>query len=342
MDSPSVAVVILNWNGKKFLEQFLPYLVKSTYPNLSVIVADNASTDDSISFLSQHYSQIRIIHNEGNLGYTGGYNESLKHVKSDYYILLNSDVEVQAGWIEPMVELLESDLSIGACQPKMLGYTDKHLFEYAGAAGGWLDEFGYPFCRGRIFDVCEEDKGQYNDSQPIFWASGAALFIRSGVFHEMKGFEPFFFAHMEEIDLCWRMQLAGYKIYSCPKSIVYHVGGGTLPKGNPRKVFLNFRNNLVMISKNMPMKQKLWKIPVRIILDSVSAWKNIFLGEPSYFVAVAMAHMAYVKWLLVGKSKSVFPIKRNKNLSGLYHGNIAWDYFVKGKKGFREIVEHKN
>jgi len=342
LDSPSVAVVILNWNGKKFLEQFLPYLVKSTYSNMSVIVADNDSTDDSISFLSQHYPQIRIIHNHGNLGYTGGYNESLKHVKSDYYILLNSDVEVEPGWIEPMVELLERDLSIGACQPKILGYADKHLFEYAGAAGGWLDEFGYPFCRGRIFDVCEEDKGQYNDNQPIFWASGAALFIRSAVFHEMKGFEPFFFAHMEEIDLCWRMQLAGYKIFCCPKSVIFHVGGGTLPKGNPRKVFLNFRNNLVMISKNMPMKQKIWKIPFRIVLDSVSAWKNIFLGEHSYFVAVAMAHMAYVKWLFVGKSKSVFPIKRNKKLSGLYHGNIAWDYFVKGKKGFREIVEHKN
>ncbi len=334
--------MILNWNGKKYLEQFLPSVVKSTYANLFLVVADNASTDDSVAFLEQYYPQVSIIHNRGNLGYTGGYNAALKKVEADYYVLLNSDVEVVPGWIEPMVDLLEVDHSIGACQPKMLAFADRHLFEYAGGAGGWLDAFGYPFCKGRIFDVCEEDNGQFNKSEPIFWASGAALFIRSAVFHELQGFEPFFFAHMEEIDLCWRMQLAGYKIFSCPQSVVYHVGGGTLPKGNQRKVFLNFRNNLVMLSKNMPLREKIWKIPVRIMLDTVSAWKNLFLAEPSYFIAVAMAHMAYVKWLFVGRFQSVFPVRRNRLLYGLYRGNIAWDYFIKGKKGFREIVEHKN
>jgi len=337
-----VAVVILNWNGKKFLEQFLPSLVNSTYPNMFLVVADNASTDDSVAFLQSYYPKISIIHNNGNLGYTGGYNTALQQVSADYYALLNSDVEVDPGWLEPLVGLMESDKMMGACQPKMLDFLHRTSFEYAGAAGGWLDAYGYPFCKGRIFDNCEEDNGQYDIATPIFWASGAALFIRSPVFHEMKGFEPFFFAHMEEIDLCWRMQLAGYKIYSCPQSVIYHVGGGTLPKGNQRKVFLNFRNNLIMLSKNMRLGEKLWKIPYRIILDSVSAWKNIFIGEPSYFVAVAMAHMAYAKWLVIGRSRSIFPVRRNEKLSGWYEGNIAWDHFVKGKKGFREIVEHKN
>ncbi len=309
MDSPSVAVVILNWNGKKFLEQFLPSMVKSTYPNYSLVVADNASTDDSVEFLKTYYPQVSIIHNNGNLGYTGGYNAALQFVKADYYALVNSDVEVEKGWLEPLVNLMESDRQIGACQPKMLDYQRRSIFEYAGAAGGWLDAYGYPFCKGRVFDYCEEDKGQYDKASPIFWASGAALFIRSEIFHEMKGFDPFFFAHMEEIDLCWRMQLAGYSIYSCPQSVIYHVGGGTLPKGNQRKVFLNFRNNLIMLSKNMRMGEKLWKIPYRIFLDSVSAWKNIFIGEPSYFIAVAMAHMAYAKWLVVGRSRSIIPCK---------------------------------
>jgi GT2 family glycosyltransferase len=334
--------VILNWNGKKFLEQFLPSLVTSTYRNFTLVVADNASTDDSIDFLQVHYPQVRIIRNSGNLGYTGGYNAALQQVTADYYALLNSDVEVDPGWLEPLVSLMEKDRSIGACQPKMLDFINRNSFEYAGAAGGWLDAYGYPFCKGRIFDYCEIDTGQYDIAEPIFWASGAALFIRSSVFHEMHGFEPFFFAHMEEIDLCWRMQLAGYKVYSCPQSVIYHVGGGTLPKGNQRKVFLNFRNNLIMLSKNMRTGELLWKIPYRIMLDTVSAWKNIFIGEPSYFIAVAMAHMAYAKWLVIGRSGSLFPVRRNKKLSGLYHGNIAWEHFIKGKKGFREIVEHKN
>jgi GT2 family glycosyltransferase len=342
LDSPSVAAVILNWNGKKYLEQFLPSLVHSTYSNLRIMVADNASTDDSVEFLEKNYPQIKVIQNHGNLGFTGGYNEALKQVDASYYVLLNSDVEVTPGWVEPAVTLLEKDLSIGACQPKMLDWMNRHMFEYAGAAGGWLDAFGYPFCRGRVFDYCEEDNGQYDQAEPIFWASGAALFIRAKVFHEMGGCEPFFFAHMEEIDLCWRMQLAGYKIYSCPQSVVYHVGGGTLPKGDQRKVFLNFRNNLIMLTKNMRTTELFWKIPIRIMLDAASAWKNIFIGEPAYFLAVTKAHMAYAKWLFIGRSKSIFPVKRNKTLTGLYHGNIAWQHFIKGKKGFREIVRPKN
>ncbi len=242
--SPHVAVVILNWNGRKFLEQFLPSVLASTYTDYSVIVADNGSTDDSIAFLAANFPQVRIINNGQNFGFAKGYNEALKLVESEYYILLNSDVEVSPGWIEPMVSLLENDAQMAACQPKILSYHNKTMFEYAGAAGGWLDKYGYPFAKGRVFDICEEDKGQYDQVEPIFWASGAALFVRSTVYHQMKGFDEYFFAHQEEIDLCWRIQLAGYTVFSCPSSVVYHVGGGTLPKGNSLKTFLNFRNNL--------------------------------------------------------------------------------------------------
>src|ERR1700749_3754016 len=260
MPQPLVSIVILNWNGRKFLEQFLPSVLASTYNNKKIIVADNASTDDSISFLQQSFPSIRIISNPGNEGFAKGYNTALQQIESDYFVLLNSDVEVTPGWIEPIIALMESDRSIAACQPKILAYNNKHQFEYAGASGGWMDNFGYPFSRGRIFDVVEDDNGQYNDAQPCFWASGAALFVKAAVYKELNGLDEYIFAHQEEIDLCWRMQLAGYKVYVQPASIVYHVGGGTLPHGNSRKVFLNFRNNLVMLAKNFTLGTALWKI----------------------------------------------------------------------------------
>ena len=232
---PKVAVVILNWNGRKYLEQFLPSVSDTTYSNYEIIIADNGSADDSISFIERNYAGIKIIRLAKNYGFSRGYNEALKDIRADYYMLLNSDVEVKPGWLDPMVELMESDRNFAACQPKVLSFRNKMLFEYAGAGGGWIDRFGYPFARGRVFDVCEEDHGQYDDASLIFWVSGAAMFIRSSVFHQVNGFDEYFFAHQEEIDLCWRMQLAGYRIYSCPASVVYHVGGGTLPKGNSRK-----------------------------------------------------------------------------------------------------------
>src|ERR1700761_629824 len=250
--TPTIAIVILNYNGRGYLEQFLPFVTANTCPGGEVIIADNASTDDSLAFLKENYPGLRVIVLDRNYGFAGGYNMALQQVQSDYYVLLNSDVEVTPGWLEPIVGLMESDPAIGACQPKIRMFAHRELFEYAGAAGGWLDYLGYPFARGRIFDVCETDNGQYDQAEPIFWASGAALFIRAGLYHEMGGLDTYFFAHQEEIDLCWRIQLAGHKIYSCPQSVVYHVGGGTLPKGNERKVFLNFRNNLIMMVKNMP------------------------------------------------------------------------------------------
>ena len=340
INSPKVAVVILNWNGKNFLQQFLPSVIKNSNEHTEIIVADNASTDDSISFLKEFYPDVKIILLEKNYGFAKGYNEALKKVDSDYFVLLNSDAEVSEGWIEPMVELLESDSSIAACQPKVLSYQEKNVFDYAGAAGGWLDKFGYPFAKGRVFDYCEEDKGQYDQQEPIFWASGAAMFIRAAAFHEVNGFDEYFFAHQEEIDLCWRLQLAGYQVYSCPTAKIYHVGGGTLPKGNSRKTYLNFRNNLVMISKNMPLMQKIWKIPFRIILNAISACKGLLSGDAGYFFAIARAHRGFIKWLLFEPKNKWSSKNKSGKLNGYYTKNLVWQHFVKKKKYFKEIVKY--
>ncbi|MBL0130056.1 MAG: glycosyltransferase family 2 protein [Chitinophagaceae bacterium] len=337
--APKVSIVILNWNGQKFLEQFLPSVLSTSYTNVEVIIADNGSVDDSISFLQKKYPDIRLIRFDENYGFAKGYNEALKLVVSDYYCILNSDVEVQPGWLQPMVDLLEKDKNIAACQSKLLSYHQPKMFEYAGAAGGWLDKYGYPFAKGRVFDISEEDHGQYDKAEPIFWASGAALFIRSSVFHEMMGFDEYFFAHQEEIDLCWRIQLAGYKIYSCPSSVVYHVGGGTLPRGNSLKTYLNFRNNRIMISKNMPLSRKLWVVPVRNLLDAVSAWKGLFSGDGGYFIAILRAHLGFIKWWLFYQKKSVFPVSKKGNLTGYLQKNMVWQHFARKKKYFSEIID---
>lgn len=335
---PSVAVVILNWNGKSFLQKFFPSVLASNYENLSVIVADNASTDDSVSFLQQNFPSVKVLTNTINTGFSKGYNSALKQVKADYYILLNSDVEVHEGWIAPIILLMESDEKIAACQPKILSFKNKSRFEYAGACGGWIDHLGYPFNRGRVFDYSEKDNGQYNTSSEIFWATGAAMFVRSSVFHELHGFDEFFFAHQEEIDLCWRMQRAGYKICVEPASVVYHLGGGTLHIGDPKKVYLNFRNNLVMLYKNLPFFEAAWKIPVRIFLDIVAAFQAIMQGNFGTFDSIARAHLDFCKWILLGKRGSKLPKIKMKNLNGVYMGSIVWAFFIKKKKTFLEIV----
>ncbi|HSN62532.1 MAG TPA: glycosyltransferase family 2 protein [Ferruginibacter sp.] len=338
---PQVAIVILNWNGKKYLEQFLPSVLNSSYINKRIIVADNASADESVLFLKEKYPEVEIILNERNEGFAKGYNLALKQVKSDYYVLLNSDVEVTPGWIEPIISLMELDKNIGACQPKMLSYHNKTQFEYAGASGGWIDNFGYPFSRGRVFDVCETDTGQYDDAQPCFWARGASLFIRSSVYHELNGLDEYFFAHQEEIDLCWRMQLAGHRIYVQPASVVYHVGGGTLPKGNSLKTFLNFRNNLIMLYKNLPLPAAFFKIGFRFLLDAVAAWKALLSGDAGYFMAIAKAHLHFVRWVMFYQKKSLFPQNKNKNCEGWYHGSVVWEYFIHKKTAFSKIVGNK-
>jgi len=339
--TPKVAIVILNWNGQAYLQRFLPSVLATSYSNYEVIIADNGSTDNSVTWLNENHPGVRVILMLQNGGFAKGYNDALKQVTADYYVLLNSDVAVQPGWIEPVIALMESDKLIGACQPKILMERRRDMFEYAGAAGGWIDFLGYPFARGRIFDDCEEDKGQYDDVSVIFWASGAAMFVRAEVYHACGGLDEYFFAHMEEIDLCWRMQLAGYKIMVCPAAVVYHVGGGTLPKGNARKVYLNFRNNLVMLYKNLPRRQLFWKLPLRMLLDIVTAWKGLFAGEGAYFMAIVKAHTGFAKWVFFKRRLSTMPVSRSSPLNGWLNKSIVWAYFVRGKRKFSEIIAHK-
>ena len=313
----------------------------SSYENLSVIVADNASTDDSVSFLKTNYPGIKIILNQANEGFSKGYNTALKQVSADYYILLNSDVEVSEGWIEPVISLMEKDKTISACQPKILSYQNKNQFEYAGASGGWIDKYGYPFSRGRVFDFCENDEGQYDDVSEIFWASGAAMFVRSSVFHELNGFDEKFFAHQEEIDLCWRMKRCGHKIFVVPASVVYHVGGGTLPMGNKRKVFLNFRNNLLMLAKNLPQSEKIWKIPYRILLDNIAGLQAITKADFNTFRSIQNAHFYFIKSVFSKRNKDHFQKSKLKDFSGTFAGSIVYKYFVEKKKTFSEILGFK-
>lgn len=263
------AVIILNWNGKAWLEKFLPTLQEYSQ-EATIFVADNASTDDSVDYVKINFPTVKIIINASNGGYAKGYNDVLKHIDSEYFVLINSDIEVTAGWLSPIIALMDNDKQIAACQPKILDYNNKNNFEYAGASGGFIDNLGYPFCRGRIFDSVEEDKGQYNDAIEVFWATGACLFVRAVHYNEVGGLDEDFFAHQEEIDMCWRLKNKGYKIMVEPKSVVYHVGGGTLNAGSPFKTHLNFRNNLFMLFKNLPTSSLFTIIPMRLVLDGVA------------------------------------------------------------------------
>lgn len=287
-----IAVAILNWNGKKWLEKFLP-IVERYSPQAQIYVIDNASTDDSVAFVEHHFSDVKIIKLSENKGFTGGYNEGLKFINEDIYCLLNSDVEVTENWLNPILALFNRDENISAIQPKILSYHHKDTFEFAGAAGGFIDNLGYPYCRGRVFDVLEEDKGQYNDETEIFWASGCAMFIRREDFWSVDGFDEVFFAHQEEIDLCWRLRNKGKKIFYTSKSSVYHVGGGTLSKQSPQKTFLNIRNNLMMLLKNLPLSVLVWLIPFRLILDFFAAVYFGYKEGMVHFWAVGRAHFYF-------------------------------------------------
>ena len=310
-----VAVVILNWNGRNYLRQFLPSVISNS-GDAEIIVADNASTDDSCEVLRKEFPAVKQILNKENFGFAGGYNEALRHVQADYFVLLNSDVEVTPQWISPVIEMMEKDPSIAACQPKILSHADHASFEYAGAAGGFIDKYGYPFCRGRIFDSLERDNGQYDDARQIFWATGACMFVRASAFRNVQGFDASFFAHMEEIDLCWRMQNAGGKIWYCPASKVYHVGGGTLHKSNPHKTYLNFRNNLLMLYKNLPESEFKKVFFFRRVFDFLAAIKFLFSsGGLKEMKSVLRAHKDFRrmkknlkteqhKYVLAGESRS--------------------------------------
>ncbi len=329
-----VSVVILNYDGKAYLEQFLPVAIDYS-ENAEVVVIDNASRDDSIDFLKSNYPDIRLIVLQENLGYAGGYNEGLKSISSEYCVLLNSDIEVSKNWLQPVIELMDNDPGIAACQPKILSYHQKEYFEYAGAAGGFIDWLGYPFCRGRIFDTTEKDTGQYDDIRQVFWASGACFFVRTSVFNQLGGFDQSFFAHMEEIDLCWRMNNEGFKVMVCPDSVIYHVGGGTLPVTNPRKTYLNFKNSLEMLTKNLGVSEVVLKIPLRCLLDWVAAVKFLLDGSANHSLAVLRAHWNYILIL--------FRILKKRSKNGqdnsllIYKRLLVMDYFLRKRKYFHQL-----
>ena len=287
-----IAVVILNWNGEKLLEQFLPSIVQYS-PEADIYVADNASSDDSVSYLKSFFPTIKIIQNESNLGFAEGYNEALKQVDSDIFALVNSDIEVTENWLKPIIETFENEAKTAIIQPKLLDFKRKEYFEYAGAAGGFIDKFGYAYCRGRIFETLEKDNGQYDDNCEIFWASGACFFIRSSVFNDLKGFDADFFAHQEEIDLCWRGFNKGYQTKYISQSVVYHVGGATLQQGNPKKTYLNFRNSLLMLVKNLPKSRLIPILFLRLILDGLAGFQFLLQGKPKHTLAILKAHFSF-------------------------------------------------
>lgn len=338
-----VAIVILNWNGKTFLQQFLPGVIANTPDFAEIIVADNASTDDSINWLKQQHPSIRIIQNLSNGGFAKGYNDALQHVQAEYYVLLNSDIEVTPGWLEPLVQMLDNDQTVAACQPKIRAFHNKTQFEYAGAAGGFIDKWGYPFCRGRMFDSYETDNGQYNDSCEVAWATGACLLIRKSDWDAAGGLDADFFAHMEEIDLCWRLRNRGRKIMYCPNSVIYHVGGGTLNKTSPHKTYLNFRNNLILLTKNHASRFFWLKIYLRMCLDGIAAFRFLLSGDGAHFAAVVKAHFSY--WGSIGKTISKRKqIKREVAVFAttcIYRGNIVVEYFLRGKKKFSDLDPKK-
>ncbi len=336
-----VAVVILNWNGKNWLEKFLPSVISYSSDVAEVYLADNASTDDSVLFVQKTFPSVKIIVLDKNYGFAGGYNHALKQIDSKYYILLNSDVQVTENWISPILDFMDQHPEIAACQPKIRAYNEPEKFEYAGAAGGMIDKWGYPFCRGRIFNLSEVDNGQYDDTIEIFWASGAALFIRSELFHKVGGFDEDFFAHMEEIDLCWRLKNYGYKIYYHAGSSVYHVGGGTLAMGSSRKVYLNFRNNLQLLSKNLPARKSIPLIFWRLFLDGVAGIS--FIPHPNGFqncIAVIKAHFSYYRMFFsVMKKKRKIP---KRNVSCIYPKSIVVGFYLLGKKTYQSLHHENN
>ncbi len=330
-----VAVVILNWNGRGFLEKFLPSVVAHSEGCAEVIVADNASSDGSVEFLKDRYSQIRLIEHPENGGFSKGYNDALRQVDAEYYVLLNSDVEVTEDWIVPIIEMMDADPSIAACQPKIRSFYERSKFEYAGAAGGFIDAYGYPFCRGRIFDVLEDDQGQYDNACEVFWATGACLFVRAEAYHALGGLDEDFFAHMEEIDFCWRLKNSGYKIMYCPDSTVFHVGGGSLPKESPRKTYLNFRNNLSLLVKNLPAKRLGWVLFVRYLLD-MFAWLNFLVkGNRGDAAAVWSAYSHFLRSLPLNMKKR--RALQQPDVGQMFWGSIVFEYFVRGVTVFSEL-----
>lgn len=336
----TTAVVILNWNGEKYLQQFLPVLLEHTaIPGVEIVVADNASTDNSLEVLRTDFPTVRTIVLDKNYGFAGGYNKAFEQIEADYFVLLNSDVEVTAHWLEPLVGYMDENKDVAACQPKILSYDQRTHFEHAGASGGYIDRFGFPFCRGRIFGVAEEDKGQYDDVVEVFWATGACMVVRSNLFKKVGGLDDVFFAHMEEIDLCWRFKSRGYKVKCIPQSKVYHIGGGTLNVESPHKTYLNFRNNLLMLYKNLPNDLLKPVMTARLMFDYLAAFQLFITGKPKNAISVMKARTDFNKMM------PDFEEKRKENIlyttkvdqSDVYQESIVYQYYFKGKKTFDSL-----
>lgn len=328
------AIVILNWNGRKLISEFLPSIIKYSYSIANIYVADNASNDDSVVFIQENFPEVSIISNPSNGGYSKGYNDALKHIKADIYCLINSDVEVTENWLSPILDVFSKESNTAIIQPKILDYKDKSKFEYAGAGGGFIDFFGYPYCRGRVFNHLETDRGQFDDTAQIFWASGACFFVRSEVYHELHGFDEKYFAHQEEIDLCWRTQNLGYDITYVGASTVYHVGGATLQESNPQKTYLNFRNSLLNIVKNIPPRYFLIVVLSRLLLDGVAGIKFIVELRPIHTWSILKAHASFYSKLF-----SYLKLRRTikKNHSYFRHFSVVWKYFVLRRRTFSSL-----
>lgn len=333
------AIVILNWNGVKMLTRFLPNVLDYSRDEATVYVADNASTDNSIEILKKHFPEVKIIVLEKNWGFAEGYNKALEQINAEYYVLLNSDVEVPHHWLTPLIEFMDNHSEAAACQPKLLSESNRDAFEYAGACGGFIDRYGYPFCRGRMFNTVENDDGQYDYATEVLWATGACMVIRAADFKQQGGFDARFFAHSEEIDLCWRLRLSGRKIYCIPDSFVYHIGGGTLPKNNPMKTYLNFRNNLTMLYKNLPDNELRHVMRMRTLLDYVAAFQALLAGRKGDFKAILKGRKAFKQWLPEYKEirEKIQNGRQTADITGIYRRSILWQYYAKGHKKFSEL-----
>ncbi len=336
-------MALLSYNGKDLLEKFLPEILASQYPEFEVVVIDNGSTDGSTAFVKTHYPDLKIVRHSVNIGFTPGYTEALKLMEATYFVLLSDDVTVSPGWLAPVIELMDNDPSIAAVQPKILSYHHRENFEYAGAAGAFIDRYGYPLCRGRIFNTLEKDLGQYDDTAEVFWASGAAIFLRSSAYHDVGGFDPDFYAHFEEIDLCWRLKNAGYKVMVCPQSVVFHIGGTVIQYGSPDKLFLNIRNSLATLAKNLDTGKLYPYLTIRTALDWVALARFLISLDFGSVGAIIRAHFSFFlnfgAWVRKRRSnKRSIP---NNQLSGIYPGSVVWSYFIKGRKKFSELAFHK-
>lgn len=339
-----LAIVILNWNGKQMLQTYLPKVLACSRDEAVVYVADNASTDDSLAMLNEKFPEVRQIVLDKNWGFADGYNKALARVDAEYYVLLNSDVEVTPGWLTPLVSFMDAHPEVGACQPKLLSVADKSKFEYAGACGGFLDRYGYPYCRGRVFDTVEQDNGQYDDIHEVLWTTGACMMVRSKDYWAVNGLDGRFFAHNEEIDMCWRMRMMGRQLFCIPQSKVYHVGGGTLPKGNPMKTYLNFRNNLTMLYKNLPEKELRYVMRVRWFLDYVAAWQTLILNRNvGDFKAIYRARHDFMKW------RTEFRPERKEHQIERVEPRVprtlrtsfclVWQYYARGRKKYTDLPQ---